>query len=550
MQSDRPTVNLLPSPTAGAVTAWRVDAAVFSVVALGHLLVALFIRTFGWDDGVITLAFARTLATSGRVALTPESVTVEGSSSPLWMGLMAAVHWVGRPGFDAFIAWSQVAAGLCSAVAALLLARLLRPLAGAWAAALLPPALFLGGPFLNETMNGMEMALLAALVLGVMTVLQRPRPASLPLLFALGAAMALVRLEGVAYAVGSALVLGLLQPASRPAALALALGALAGAAAMEAVRWWVFGDWLPNTVWAKRWWPYRPGTLGGRALVRGQALIEPWLPYAVALAAVLSVGWPQRVGGAVARLRQQPALLFAVAYVACVWGANTVMGRNWGYVSRMQLSALVLPVLLALAWTAPAWQAPRRVALLAVLTLLGSMTVLQWKHVGFAAQAHAGQPPRWGITPDSYRLTGLAVDRLRQRLGLERLSLMVPDVGGTALCCERLDIIDSALLTDPFLARHGYGRFGEYLQQRRPDVIETHAMWSWVTRIYEQPGFVDHYQPVVVDGSWFWLRSDLAARLPAPGAAPADAHRLRYRGRGLNDEAFIAAHPQPVMVLD
>ncbi|UUX94233.1 hypothetical protein [Aquabacterium sp. J223] len=549
MPFDRPTAGLMPPATAGSAAAWRVDAAVFSVVALGHLLVALFIRTYGWDDGTITLAFARTLATSGRIALTPESVTVEGSSSPLWMALMAVVHWLGRPGFDAFIAASQVAAGLCSAVAAVLLARLLRPLAGFWVAALLPPALFLGGPFLNETMNGMEMALLAAVVLGVMTALQRPRP-SAPLLFALGAAMALLRLEGVAYAVGSALVLFVLQPASRRAALALALGALAGAAAMEAVRLWVFGDWLPNTVWAKRWWPYRPGTLGGRALVRGQALIEPWLPYAVALVAVLSLGGHQRVGGAVARVRNEPALLFAVAYVACVWGANTVMGRNWGYVSRMQLSALVLPVLLALAWRAPAWQAPRRVALLAVLTLLGSMTVLQWKHVGIAFQAQAGQPPRWGITPDSYRLTGLAVDRLRQRLGLERLSLMVPDVGGTALCCERLDIIDSALLTDPFLARHGYARFGEYLQQRRPDVIETHAMWSWVTQIYEQPWFVAHYQPVVVDGSWFWLRSDLAAALPAPGPAPADAHRLRYRGRGLNDEAFIAAHPQPVIVLD
>jgi len=61
------------------------------------LAVCLYIGDNGWDDGAITLAFARTLAGHGRVALTPRSEAVEGFSSVSWL-LLNALAGLVRPG--------------------------------------------------------------------------------------------------------------------------------------------------------------------------------------------------------------------------------------------------------------------------------------------------------------------------------------------------------------------------------------------------------------------------------------------------------------------
>lgn len=63
---------------------------VSSIVLVPHIGIALFTGTYGWDDGAITLAFARTFADPGHIALTPGSEVVEGFSSPLWFLLAAA----------------------------------------------------------------------------------------------------------------------------------------------------------------------------------------------------------------------------------------------------------------------------------------------------------------------------------------------------------------------------------------------------------------------------------------------------------------------------
>src|SRR6185503_9981556 len=76
----------------------------------------------GWDDGAITLAFARTFARHGRVALTPHSEVVEGFSSVSWFLLNAAAA-LGRPSYHAAILISQVLSALCIGASTVLLAR-------------------------------------------------------------------------------------------------------------------------------------------------------------------------------------------------------------------------------------------------------------------------------------------------------------------------------------------------------------------------------------------------------------------------------------------
>ena len=60
------------------------------------IAVSLLIGDNGWDDGAITLAFAKTFAHHGLVALTPHSETVEGFSSVSWF-LLNALAALPRP---------------------------------------------------------------------------------------------------------------------------------------------------------------------------------------------------------------------------------------------------------------------------------------------------------------------------------------------------------------------------------------------------------------------------------------------------------------------
>jgi hypothetical protein len=121
----------------------------------------------------------------------------------------------------------------------------------------------------------------------------------------------------------------------------------------------------------------------------------------------------------------------------------------------------------------------------------------------------------FGVTPENYRLTGTAVDGIRKAIDRDTISFMVPDVGGVGLCCSKIKVIDSALLTNRELAKSGYGVFDEYLSKTLPDVIETHAVWSRVSKIYESQTFVDNYRPIVFENNLLWVHSDILSLISA-----------------------------------
>jgi hypothetical protein len=506
-----------------------------------HLIVVTVIRNNGWDDGSITLAFSRTFAASGRIALTPASEEVEGFSSVAWFAIMAVAAVMGLDDFDSMVRTSQVVAGLCAAGAAAVFFVTARRFVSARVAAVTAVALFVTAPFLNETMNGMEMSLLAGLVLGLVHQLTGERPTTRALVL-LSFLAATVRFEAALYLCCAAAVVWWF-PAARREAVAIAGGAIGGIAATAVLRWVFFQELLPNTIAAKQWPPYSQDGLGAFLVSRARAAAEPFLPLAVAGLVVLALMWLSRRRltwrqDASSPLRTVTA--FCLAYVGAVFAFNVAIGWNLGYIGRMQLSALPLLVLAGMyivqragfGWTLA------RTGLTAAGLVLGSMVFLQWANVGYALGPGTEQGTEVRVTPDGYRKAGDAVERIAAELGRDSLTFLTPDIGGSSLAAPTLRILDLGLLANRQLAEEGFENFDGYLAEQRPDVIEAHGTWAQESGIYRSPAFLGDYTPVVVDDMWLWMRNELAADLPSGSPPDGDLTELRYRGDP-GDERFL-----------
>jgi hypothetical protein len=130
-------------------------------------LIVVYVGIFNWDDGAITLAYSRTFAETGRVALTAASEQVEGFSSVSWF-LVNAMVAVSHPGFEEAILFSQLLASVFLALAVLLtflIARELDLRESTTAAILIIFSVF--GPSISEISNGMEMTLMASSCLAI-----------------------------------------------------------------------------------------------------------------------------------------------------------------------------------------------------------------------------------------------------------------------------------------------------------------------------------------------------------------------------------------------
>jgi hypothetical protein len=521
------------------------SVAVFATVLTLHVGLGLFIGVHGWDDGSITLAFARTFAESGRIALTPSSEVVEGFSSPFWFLLLTATDVVLPLDFQGMITASQLWSGLAAAVGALLLFRLL-PTPGLQAA-LISILVFCYGPFLNETVNGMEMTALSVLVLAIAWQFRSDDPSATIRLALLGAAAPWIRLEAGGY-VALAAVVTMLLARDRHRALALLIGVAASLVVLTAVRLAIFDALLPNTMYAKQASPYSAGSMAER-LQNSKTVIKEILLVsapAVVIAALALIDPAARskavVRQAVARLRDRdvnPLVAFAVGYFAAVAALNLLIGPNWGYLGRMEQSLIALGVVAVAATLPVEWRGSamplKAVAFAAVLLMLTSYGL---DKVRF--QERADPSARITITPGEYRETGEAMDGIRVRLGLPTLKAMTPDVGGTSLCCPNLSIEDLGLLSNVRLAHGGWEEMSSYLSDTAPDVIETHSVWSEASTLYQIDYFRSNYVPVVVRDIWFYLRNDhLAALRDDCSAVPPDAVRaVRYRGADI-DEGYI-----------
>src|SRR5262249_47498209 len=140
-----------------------------------------------------------------------------------------------------------------------------------------------------------------------------------------------------------------------------------------------------------------------------------------------------------------------------------ITGTNWGYLGRMQFFALPFMLLLvAQATDVLAASSPiRHYALvwsIAVLTVCSSMIGAPFDHL------RASRTDAFSVTPAAFRETGRAVEKVRTALAIPRIAFLTPDIGGVALCCPAIRVVDIALLTNRQLAREGYGVLAEVIE--------------------------------------------------------------------------------------
>jgi hypothetical protein len=149
-----------------------------------------------------------------------------------------------------------------------------------------------------------------------------------------------------------------------------------------------------------------------------------------------------------------------------------------------------------------------------------------------------------GVTPANYRITGTVVEDLRRRLELPRIVFMTPDIGGVALCCDRLRIVDLGMFANRRLAHSGYAAAAEVLASERPDVVEAHEVWVKSSGLLSLPAFEAGYTPLMAGRTRLYLRNDHAQALAAKGlAAPCLLADAGCRRKALFDHRGLFPPP-------
>jgi hypothetical protein len=513
----------------------------------------LLVGDNGWDDGAITLAFARTFAGHGVVALTPRSEIVEGFSSVSWF-LLNALPALATPSFHRAILVSQLLSALSICASTALLARtcaLLR-LDKVWTT-LTVIAFAAWGCSFHEAVNGMEMGLLAAAVLVVVNELLSPRPR----LFVLAAGVVLAvttRFEAIVYV--GCLALAVVSVPGRRTFWAIVGAGLGAVLLLSSWRVAVFSDVLPNTYWAKRWPPYAAFGFASRLT----AALELPIFFVVPLGA-LAVLRRSRLdlGGVPREHRRALSILGYPALGAIVVGG--LLGSHWGYWGRMPYFAFPL-VLALLARLFSSWVDARgsglrfAVAVGAFVSAIG-VSMTGFPSGSFAAALHGGS---FGVTPHTYAASGLVFRRFAAAAEVQRPAILTPDVGGLALCCDELRIVDLALLSNRKLARRGHEALAEVLDTEAPEIVEAHWQWASLGALYDLPGFRARYRPAFAGGTKLWIRRDVAeaieskargCQVPVARADVREALRThRYGNHDLPEDRTAFERAGTILVLD
>lgn len=476
-------------------------------------VVGLYLLKGSWDDGAITAAFARTLAVSGRMALTPVSPSVEGASSIAWV-LLLTVPGFFSAGPDAYLVWMKICSAVCFFVSVGLFYLLSKRLLGDEKLALASTLLlaFCITPF-REVVNGMEMNLFMLLTLALTLVLARPEPGTKEIAtgIVLVGCIVAVRFESpflLTFLLGAVW----LKPSRRRAVVIVAAAMCVFFAAFELWRYHEFHLWMPNTVYAKRWTPYTPQN-GLRGIVRNRvfALTEIALVMSGPLAVtVLGLLWAlrRRASSAIANALEDTDRLLIVMTVSGIL-FSLALGYNWGHPGRMVVAYLPFFILFLVRLAdrmASSLDWPRQ-------RITGAMIAAQiavWTFVGLPLLSK--HTPMTG----EFEKEGTFADTVRLRLNEPVLHVLIPDVGGSSLCCAKLDINDEALLTNPVTARAGYAAMPAWFSRNQPQMVITQEPWAKFNGLYDNSTF-QTYRVIGWRGQTAFVRSDLYDRLKAQG---------------------------------
>ncbi|MEV4647104.1 hypothetical protein [Saccharopolyspora sp. NPDC049357] len=507
-------------------------------VGCGTALIAVHARAYGsWliDDAAITFAYARNLASGAGLVLQQGAMPVEGYSNPTWLvlltlgralGLFDSGTLFGVPDYVAFP--KLLALGCCAGVLVCCYAAA-RPLTSraAWAPLVAGAVLAALPSFVIWSFSGLENPLYALITAALATLLLRaslagtllhPRIAAASGALAVLAAM--TRPDGALLAAAFPLLaVWCARSAAIRAILISCASFIVPFGLFLAWRFVHFGILVPNTAVAKG-----GIALGAPQLDRLRELLSyPGWPATVALLIGVVVLGRRREHRAALPALLIPLVLAVLAY--------TLLPEDWMSQYRFATPVWTLAALTtALVVTAGlAGQRSRwRVALVLVVVLAGLVGAPRLHRDATAFRA-APDVPLCSIT-ERY---GHVPDRYADLLGLRSGTLLVPDVGGTALT-SRLRIVDLAGLTDAAIAEHHHrgdmrGLRDHVFDRARPTIIHAHGHWSAATGVLGDPRLARDYVLVHADQALApnqdWIRREAVADPALLPALRADAGR-------------------------
>ncbi|HEY2039449.1 MAG TPA: hypothetical protein VGG95_07270 [Edaphobacter sp.] len=476
---------------------------------LAQVFVAWRFWAITWDDSAITLGFSRTFAYTGRIEPTPGSGIVEGYSTTLWMLLMAvAAKVISSP--VALLAFAKIS----TLVFNLINIVLIRYWFASWTTETLANLVagIVGCTLMfYETINGMETPLIMTLVLVMLVLFSSVSRAGRFWYIIAGCALLLMRWEAAWL-----LAPFVLAERNRRRVMLPVLCWTLLFLASNLARWLYFGDLLPNTVIAKRHFPYSAPSVRLAILNR---LLEPALIlYSCKLLLVLLVAYALYKRFVVKRpvflldrlkeaFHESWQLRFMVLFLVFSFVLSTAIGPNWGPEFRSFYSAwpfliglLLLPVLPEITPKVLGW----------VTVALCLFTILR---MGARIQPLRSEKaplymPR--ITVNRVGVAAPILAELQRLSGRSVLNYAAPDMGAVMLYGKNVHVIDLGLLCDRVMAHQGFSAIRSYvLQQRQPDVIEVHEVFTESTKLASYPEFLDQYRPVYIQGIRFFLNRRL-----------------------------------------
>ena len=468
------------------------------LVLLAH---ALLFGDWIVDDAGITFVYARNLVAGHGLVSQPGLPPVEGFSNFLWM--LAFLPTLAAGLFHPVIVPKLLSLALLAG-SFLLLDRALLSLTGSRAVALVTLLLLaVCSPFVIWTVSGLENPLYVFLLCLLFRLIVREREGgAFPLAAgAVAAGLALTRPDGILFAGLYPLLTlttgkgGFSRALKYAGVFALLLGGFL------LFRWSYFGDLFPNTYYAKG---------GPNAVVYLKLLtLHPSLtakafelfesvagPGNVLLPVALLAGTAFLIGRR--RFEWKHGLLLAFAY----FGALPFLLLPFDWMEEYRFATPFFPFLYAYAVTLAAslgellFPDPARRRLPALVAGLAA--------VGLSMVLFAGRSALFASAPtisfqEVVERFGLRYNRYADLLGMERPSILLPDVGGT-LWVSRLRVYDLVGLTDRTIARTLEKRqqsFYDYVfDEVKPTFIHLHHYWALQAGFDHDPRFERDYLPL------------------------------------------------------
>jgi hypothetical protein len=496
------------------------------------------------DDAAITYAAAFELADHGSLAAYVEGTPVESYSNPLVFFVVAALRALGC--FDPITTHMDLAmlvfAGMVVIVWSML-RRLGGELAALAGAALFVAAQLAATPTWLWYGSGLENAWVSAGLVAMLWLCVRTAcgVALAPAWGAVGCLAAMTRPEAPVYVAGFYVALAL---CARPAELTWRAHArqVAGALAVTTVLYagflcWrriSYGDWLPNTYYAKMF--------GERDLVHNVrvSVLQNLLPSTRLLAssaiALLFVTRARRIGASLL------VLLVAALALPITVGEDWGMGgghRFWTPFLTMCHAAFAVLAAVCIAGVA---RAPRRVGRIAAAVGLVAVAILTARLLAARIRRAPVKLNEVTIADIGATQGGMRWEH-QMRLGVPYAVSLIPDAGGSLLV-GGMQMVDYAYLADFVMAHIGRangepGLMREVNQyqheERRPDLVDNDTAIGDI----DPSVFGTRY---LAGAGQLLARRDLVAAAPVDaGARPVfDDGRLRVY---LSDETVRSAVP-------